>query len=363
MRNTWCCLGLALFLARVPFASAGVPRMSGAVEHPACVDALRLAGGIFRSRAVRLYTPAALPDGMASRMILGTFGRDLSGGDALREGMSKDFERTAVPGRARYWLRRVHGHARRIVVVSTGRGWRGNTYSLFLVDPSVGKRHFRDDRKGLDKAVIADTWRPPWIFRLPDGTAWFVSLSRPWHVYADASRKPLCTIRFTEAAGDPVHGLPEAVRRLVGDLDQALGHPHGFQGTLHAVARIRQHARRVLFNVALRPWALAEHAAVYNSREEVDAGLAEWAKITPSYARILADIRKTRPQAEDALAGYYADRFHLSPAGARTEARWVLDLMYRSWFVFHSDARMFRYDGVDTNPWPDLHDAAGSAGP
>lgn len=235
-------------------------------------------------------------------------------------------------------------------------GWRGDLYSLFLVDATVEKEYLLDNwkahRRDTSKAVIADTWRPPWVFRLPDGTAWFVSLPRPWRVYAGLSKKPICTIRFTETSGDPVRHLPKAVRRLVTDLDEALGHPSHVQGTLHSVARTRQHAQRVLFNVALRPWALAEHGAVNNSRKEVDAGLAEWAKIAPSYARIFADIQKTYPQAENALAGYYADRFHLASAKARKEARWALDLMYRSWFIFHSDEGMFHYDDVNTNPWP-----------
>lgn len=356
MKNALYCMGL-VWLAWMPNVSATVPRMTGATKNPVCVDAMRLANGVFRSSAVRLYAPDALPSGMASRMILGTFMSDVSGGDALRKGMTNDFERVAIPGGSLYWLRQVKGHARHIVITSESVGWRGDLYSLFLVDASIDKKYLLDNWRahGRDasKAVIANTWRPPWVFRLPDGTAWFVSLPRPWRVYAGMS-KPICTIRFTEAPGDPVRHLPQAVRWLVADLDEALGHPSHAQGTLHSVARTRQHARRVLFNVALRPWALAEHSAVYNSREEVDAGLAKWAKIAPSYARIFVDIRKIYPQAEEALASYYADRFHLTSAHARKEARWVLDLMYRSWFVFHSDEGMFHHDDVNTNPWPGI---------
>lgn len=127
--------------------------------------------------------------------------------------------------------------------------------------------------------------------------------------------------------------------------------PGNDEGTLQPTARTRLDAKHVLANAGLRPWALVDGNA-YNSRSEVDAGLENWAKANSSRRRLYGEILKEYPVAERSLAAYYASAYGLKPQKAQEAAAWVLDLVFRSFFVFSNGQNYFRYDGVRTNPWP-----------
>ena len=107
----------------------------------------------------------------------------------------------------------------------------------------------------------------------------------------------------------------------------------------------------MLANVALRPWALVDDDA-YNSRSEVDTGLEDWAKVNSSRRRLYREILQEYPTAERSLATYYVNTYGLQPQKAREAAAWVLDLVFRSFFVFSNGQNYFSRAGVKENPWP-----------
>ena len=71
----------------------------------------------------------------------------------------------------------------------------------------------------------------------------------------------------------------------------------------------------------------------YNTREDVNRNLTKWGESGPN--KVLLDALQTQyPKAESALAGYYAKEFRKKPREAKELARTILDLAYRSHFVF-----------------------------
>ncbi len=103
-------------------------------------------------------------------------------------------------------------------------------------------------------------------------------------------------------------------------------------------------------NVALRPWAVSE-ADVYNSQEEVDAGLEAWSKGGRSYRRIYKEILAAYPAALQALHQYYGSTFSLSDDKAQALATYVLDIALRANYSFTNGGDYFRYQVVNNNPW------------
>lgn len=121
---------------------------------------------------------------------------------------------------------------------------------------------------------------------------------------------------------------------------------------MQPTARLRGAVQYVWGNVALRPWAVSE-ADVYNSREEVDAGLEAWSKgdSGPSYRRVYKEILAAYPVALEALRQYYGSTFSLSNEKAQALATYVLDIALRANYSFTNGQDYFRYQGVNNNPW------------
>lgn len=354
-------IGLILILGHAPVVLGAPPTATGNVTSPECVDAAVLAQSMFASIAPRLYAPLQIPPGVRSALVLGASESDISGGDALQA--TDAFEKLPQQtNRSVYWSRAVDA-GKRIVVAETAVGWRGDMYSLYLLDGAIEPSSFLNSLEvarhdALSVPVVSDSWRPPLVFQLPDGgKKWFIDVGQPhqvlanWRVHAAEATQPSCTILFLNPSGSTDKGLPTSVRTLVAQLDEALGPGHD-EGTLQPTARQRLHAQHVLANAAYRPWALSD-GDVYNSRSEVDAGLEEWALAIRSRSRLRGDIVKTYPKAERSLSAYYVRTFGLSAQKADEVSAWVLDLVFRSFFVFSNDGDYFRYDGVRTNPWPD----------
>jgi hypothetical protein len=134
-------------------------------------------------------------------------------------------------------------------------------------------------------------------------------------------------------------------------IDETIG-PGNNEGTLQPTARLRGAVQYVWGNVALRPWAVSE-ADVYNSREEVDAGLEAWSKgdSGPSYRRVYKEILAAYPVALEALRQYYGSTFSLSNEKAQALATYVLDIALRANYSFTNGQDYFRYQGVNNNPW------------
>ena len=82
-----------------------------------------------------------------------------------------------------YWAREARKGERRIVVAEDPVGWRGDMYSLYLLDRSVEQPNFLNDLNisRTDAAIISDSWRPSLVFQLSDtGGQWFIDVGQPW---------------------------------------------------------------------------------------------------------------------------------------------------------------------------------------
>jgi hypothetical protein len=294
---------------------------------------------------------------------LGSTTQDVSGGDST-EANPQVFE--ALPRidaiRNVYWAKRDNNGVR-VVVTTRSMGWRGDLYNVYLLDAQVPPSDFQDSFKEGEvesrgyKSVIGSAWRPPLIFAAStDGPLWIVYLGEPywivgeWTVYSATKDTPSCSINFHSKVADAAELLPMAVRLWARALGRTIG-PGENEGTLQSTARLRIQIQHALANAALRPWALSE-ADVYNSRPEVDAGLKEWSRHGQSFAREYEAVQSSYPAATRALTEYYAQQFDVAREEARVQAEWVMDILYRAHFVFHSDDDYFRYDNVNTNPWP-----------
>lgn len=351
-----------LILGHTSVALALTPTVTGNVARPECVDAAALAKSMFYSTASRLYAPLLIPPGMHSTLTLGASELDISGGDALHATDAFEKLPQSTGNRSVYWSR--EGKAgRRIVIAETPVGWRGDMYSLYSLDATIEKSAFLNSLEtpqpnGSTAPIIGNSWRPPLVFQLPDGSEeWFIDVGQPfqilasWNIYSSEATQPICTIEFGELSKDSSLRFPVAVRKLANELDDALG-PGRDEGTLQPTATLRLQAKHVLANAAYRPWALSDSDA-YNLRSEVEAGLENWAKVRGTRARLRAETLKTYPQAERALTAYYVSRFGISVQESAVISPWVLDLIYRSYFVFPRSVDRPRYDDeIRTNPWP-----------
>lgn len=360
---------LALAFVWVFFGSAmasdHLPKMSGNISCPECSDAFRLATFMFKSKSARLYAPLIIPDAMNSELVLGATDLDISGGDALKSNQ-RMFKKIPMPRdsspRSMY-LGKHLGNGVRIVVKETPHGWRGDTYSLYMLKANVSQKDFlneteADYNKSEYSALIEDTWRPPLIFvRKSTPKMWFLVVGEPyevladWTVYRETSNgyEKSCIIRFHPEMKNATSLLPKSVQHFEHLLDETIG-PGYDEGTLQPTARLRLTIQHVWANAALRPWALSE-SDTYNSAEEVKTGLITWSKNGKSYERIFKEIMRIYPLAEHDLSDYYMQQFHLPKNKADKLAKWILDIAFRSHYAFSNGGDYFRYDNVNTNPW------------
>ncbi|QYK11888.1 hypothetical protein K0I63_14115 [Shewanella rhizosphaerae] len=341
------------------------PTISGNVSSQECSDALTLARSMFNSKSTQLYAPLDIPENLNSNLILGSSALDISGGAAL-EADQDQFEKVPQFGeesiRSVYWEKNITGGVR-IAVKETSFGWRGDMYSLFLIDSKAQKNEFLQDLQesyGHSKytALIGDVWRSPLIFLSKQTKRkWFMSVGQPydflapWAIYINSSEAfdQSCTIKFRPDVKLSQSLLPNPVQYFAHLLDETMG-PGNDEGTLQPTARLRNHVQDVWANAALRPWALSD-SDTYNSTEEVNMALAAWSKTGSSYKKVYAEIIKSYPVAEKSLSYFYINNFNLSKNQAEKIAKWVLDIAYRAHYSFPNGSDYFRYDNVNTNPW------------
>lgn len=363
---------IALYVASTclgPIALAGNvwPKISGNIASQECSDADHLAKTMFNSLSPRLYAPVIIPDGMHSKIVLGASSLDISGGEALEED-KEQFEKVHQPGdhsvRSIYWSAHTENGVR-IVVKETSAGWRGDVYSLYLIGADVTQIDFLKDVKNNFSnpkyaALFSGAWRPPLIFRTKSSKkTWFIDVNDPsqiladWNIYQGtlSGFQLSCTVKFRPEITKAENLLPQSVSRLSHLLDETIG-PGNDEGTLQPTARLRLNVQHIWANAALRPWALSE-SDIYNSRDEVDAGLLAWSQGGPTYRRVYKEILRSYPIAESSLGKYYQKQFLLSEKKARRLAKWVLDIAFRSNYAFSNGGDYFRYDNVNTNPWKD----------
>ena len=239
-------------------------------------------------------------------------------------------------------------------------------YSLFVLQSDVTPEQFRADvaesnSRHRYSPLVDRSWRTPLVF-------WSKITQKPWIIVVDETYEQLgqwrvllansdsyqsaCLIKFWPDQGQAraPRILPKEVREFASLLDQTLGYGPE-QGTLQATARLRMDSQHTWRNAAYRPWALSENDAC-NSKQQVDDGLLQWSHTGLSYARMYARIQRMYPVAEAALSRYYESKFKLSHNRAKRVAHWVLDVAYRSNFVFSGGNPSFiRREHIAPNPW------------
>ena len=360
------------FLAAATIASADAladPRIIGDPSRIECKDALALAQAAFAGPSFTLdVSISKLPAGLRSRFAIAA---DDDGDEALPQPPVVDedsLERIALDDSAStvvIWQRRAPG-SMRWVETHHEWGWRGTYFGLYDVPATLGRDDFgkRVERGGPDDDAgvtsVIDGMQEPLFLHAPgaDGL-WVIDTGEPWRalggwkvlVQGDNGPESPCAIGFGLPADQPSsHLLPPELARLDALLLDALG-PGTGEGSLHPTNRINTDVQRTWANIALRPWSLPQP---YNTREEVDAGLEDWATQDASQQIELARIHALYPRAQRALAAYYRQRFHLSGEQARHCAAHALDVALRMHFVFHSDrAKEALTDPPEPNPWPD----------
>ncbi len=346
------------------------PRIFGRVSAPECVDAMALTKHMYASTSTYVYAPLQLPDHLGSTMVLGATDVDISGGDVLPENIDhfeNPFPDLKGPSYQHiHWGRDVTA-AGRIVITAHSAGWRGDMYSLYVLQSDVTPEQFRADLADTNShhryTPLWDSgWRTPLVFWSNiTGKPWFIIVDEPyepigqWEVYlADGDGfKSACQIKFWPGQGQAraPRILPEEVRELAKLLDQTLGYSPE-EGTLQPTASLRMYSQHIWRNVAYRPWALSDKDT-YNSKDQADDGLLQWSQTGPSSARLYARIKRAYPAAELALARYYESQFKLPKEQAKIVAHWNLDVAYRSNFSFSGGTPLFMRgkDDVSPNPW------------
>jgi hypothetical protein len=362
-------VALAATACPIALADASWPAISGDVSTQECADALKLARAMFNSDSRRLYAPPIGLDGLTSELALRPHSLDISGGHALQEDPAafEQFPQRRDPTRSIYWERTAQDHVR-IAVWESPMGWQGDVYSVYVLPAEMDKDEFLakfsdPPSQTRPSELISGGWRPPLVFQIKSsGRMWFIDVGQPytalgpWQVYRASSGPldPVCTIQFRPAAiRDVLSLLPEPVASFAQLVDQTIG-PGLDEGTMQYTARLRINVQHVWANVAQRPWAVSE-ADVYNSRQEVDAGLKTWSRGGHSHLRVYRQILAAYPIALHSLCAYYERTFSLSKDKAQPLAEYVLDIALRANYIFSNGGKYFRYENVNNNPWK-LHD-------
>lgn len=342
--------GMALSVASS--SALAFPELSGEQDRAECVQALTLARSMFEAPSARVYAPLQTPEGFASRVVLAAQSLDISGGNALTA--SDEFERIPLEGRSLYWARQADD-GKRLAVLETAQGWRGDTYSSYLLDAPTEPDDFAQQSDATP--LVADSWRPPIVLRTSEaGPNWLIDVGQPfevlaaWQVHVPPEAGAVCEVRFHEAGVSPTESLPEAVRKVLPILDAAIGSGEG-EGTLQQTARLRLNVRHLLANVALRPWAVSAKDA-YNSRERVDAGLQAWARTDAEHATLHRRLIEGEGAARMALAQHYTESFGLAADAAEEVGAWMFDVLLRAHFVFPRAGEAHK---GSSNPWPSAH--------
>lgn len=348
-----------------------IPRLVGDQTRVECRDALTLAQAAFAGRALTLDFSTSNPPALQSRFAIAEKDADDETSEPLfaDAGNFERVEQRLDPADATttvlIWQRGTPG-SKRWVVTHHETGWRGTYFGLYDVPVALGQDDFLSlVRRGTPApesgtVTILEGWQAPVVLRTPgDAALWVIDTGAPWRplgawkVFAQGSDDPVspCAVSFgLDENQHPTALLPPEIARLDAMLLDALG-PGVGEGTLHPTERIKTDVQRTWANIALRPWSLPQP---YNSREEVEGGLKDWAAQDASQKVELARIHALYPRAESALAAYYHAQFRLSGEQARRCAAHALDVALRMYFAFHSErAKAAESEAPEPNPWPE----------
>lgn len=339
----------------------GWPRLEGQTGLVECREALALAGVALKSRELFLNEPQILPPGFTSVPVLQPIRWDHpgSGGVVVDPRTFDELAQDEVP-RNVYWQRQpAAGY--RIAVRESSLGWRGDGYTLHMIDPAMSFDGFmaalEAGKNDIDIAPAIDTGlRPLQLYERPaDGALWGLDVDpegtalSPWVVYLPdtSGLHKVCTVHFRPDVGHAVDLLPAPVRRLHALLDRAIGNANDRWSNIY-IDQLREGVELTWANAALRPWVTHEP---YNSMIQINHELERWARQAASNRRLLQDIRRQYPLAQHALTHYYGQQFGLLPKAARRQARFILERAFREHFVFSRSSHSDDATGPDTNPW------------
>jgi len=358
---------LAVTACPIARGDIGWPAVSGDGSGQECADALRLARKMFNSNLPRLYAPPIGAEELTSTLVLRLRSLNVYAKQELEEDPAamEQFPQKENTGTI-YWQRTAQDGVR-IAVLHSFTGWRGDGYSLYILRAGVSKEEFAakigDPSPPNQYSLALSGGRPPLIFQIGSSRKmWFIDVGDentalgPWRVYRASWEDidPICTLQFRpKAPKDVLSLLPPPVASFAKLIDETIG-PGLDEGTLQSTARLRINVQHVWANVAQRPWAVSE-ADVYNSREEVDAGLKKWSLGLHAHRQAYREIVAAYPIALHSLGTYYENAFSLSKDEARSLAEYVLDIALRANYVFSSHAQYFRYDNINNNPWKSHH--------
>ncbi len=253
-----------------------------------------------------------------------------------------------------YWQKKaVHGW--RYVLSEEPRGWFRSVYTLFVVKETIDQDFFikiiDNDGESPDykRIIPADdqfvSSYPPLMIR-EKGTTNIIAVDPSvwnpgendrvvsWSVFSIGigGNQKHCNIQFYPPNTSQTALLPMPVQKLATLLDSTVGDPE-FEGTMQSYAHIRLNMLLVWQNVATRPWAVLA-VNPYNLRDQVDGDLKKWSRQAKSFAKVYNQILSQYPKAEKALALYYKTQFHKTDEEANDMAKKILDLAFRSSYVF-----------------------------
>jgi len=343
------CALLALISVLANASGQGWPPLISGKDRPECMAALELARDAYESSAALLFyfEPEDSSQDLDNTLVLaadtsGSVTQNFVDGSDIdkSEGL---FDRIDNAGEEKsytlYWQREPYSGSR-LVLTELDYRWGTKTSARFITPNMtidqfgldyLSSTHLNPGEMGTYnlKVYRSNKLNQLWLI---DGGDEFNN-STTWRVYIPFENKPqeVCEIGlFPEI--DPTSMLPSAVRRLAILMARSIGSGRGERHHGPTVY-IRFRTLNNWANAAMRPWAELEP---YNSREEVDAGLAEWAQRGKAYRAAYAEIQTQYKIAETALANYYKRRFKMPLIDARATAERVLDGVFREQYVFHS---------------------------
>ena len=327
-RTAWVVVAMTATLASTlanNIAHAGArdwPMRVGGTHEPICQKALQVAQENFKSTNVKF----------------GTQGGSYSEGtdDALfTEAPDPTDERTNLSWQTQPY----QGH--RVVIVASE--WRGDTvYRAGLIRAEVQMPESYSEK---DVMVMpgGGSYHGPLVLQgeVP-GKLGLVSPGEPfeflptWTVYltVEGQFQEACKIQFRKEVKQAPLLLPSPVQRLATLLDRSIGRDDNSFGTYHSITRQKIEASQAWANAALRPWVTG---TPYNSREEVDTGLATWAQSHAWNRALHADIVAQYKRAEKALATYYRTQFQMPQSESQATAKRILDIAFRTYYIFHKE--------------------------
>ena len=341
------------------------PQLHGNMKATECAEALSFAKYAFYSSGFNLYDPPTISDHFESNMVLGTIKRNISAEGTLVTNANVFTEIAKIPDeQAIYWEKQPIGRTR-LVIREQSSQWEGFSYTGYVIRKTESEAEFV---KYLDKcdirphgcvpSLFRETWRPPFVFKgKANSKLWLIKVGDPdqalgsWAVLAQSGNryKNECLITFGVPSDNNYSYLPPYVRQLARLVDDTLGAGMG-EGSYHPTAEIRQEASKTWANALFRPWAITDSDR-YNSKTEVDIGLAEWSEITPWNQRLYRRILAIYPRAERELSLYYTTHLKLNSGDADSLAKYALKIAFCANYAFPNGGQYFRYNNVDNNPW------------